>query len=147
LYPTTPGVVLAVQDRITSCVPVPERLSVCELPPALSAMLSEAVSVPAMEGVNITTIVQLSPAPSELPHVLVCSKSLELVPVIVRLVMFRVALPVLLRVTPGDVLVTSMGWLPKPKLVVERLTMGPPTEKYSGLEAPPPGAGFVTTTA
>jgi len=126
---------------------VPERLTVCGLPLALSAILSEPVSVPAMEGVNITTIVHLAPAATEPPHVLLCSKSLELVPVIVRLVMFRVALPVLLRVTLGDVLVTSMGWLPKPRLVVERLTRGLATVKFSGLEAPPPGPGFVTTTA
>jgi len=91
--------VLAVQDRITSCVPAPERLTVCGLPLELSAMLSEAASVPATEGVNITTIVQLAPAASELPHVLLCAKSLALVPVSARLVMLKAALPVLLRVT------------------------------------------------
>jgi hypothetical protein len=48
---------------------VPERLTVCGLPLALSEMLSEAVSVPAMEGVNVTAIVQLAPAASELPQV------------------------------------------------------------------------------
>jgi hypothetical protein len=34
-------------------------------------MLSEAARVPVTEGVNITTIVQLAPAASELPQVLV----------------------------------------------------------------------------
>ena len=62
-------------------------------------MLSEAASVPATEGVNITAIVQLAPAASELPHVLLCSKSLALVPVNARLVMLKAVLPVLLRVT------------------------------------------------
>jgi hypothetical protein len=33
-------------------------------------MLSEAARVPVREGVNITAIVQLAPAASELPHVL-----------------------------------------------------------------------------
>jgi len=70
LYPT-PGVVLGVQDRITSCVPAPDRDTVCGLPLALSAMPSEAASVPLTEGVNITAIVQLAPAATELPHVLV----------------------------------------------------------------------------
>jgi len=70
LYPTTPEVVLAVQDRITSCVPAPDRGTVCGLPLLLSAMLSEAASVPVTEGVNITAIVQLAPAATELPHVL-----------------------------------------------------------------------------
>jgi hypothetical protein len=36
----------------------------------LSETLSEAARVPVTEGVNITTIVQLAPAASELPHVL-----------------------------------------------------------------------------
>ena len=61
---------LAVQDRITSCVPAPDRGTVCGLPLELSAMLSEAARVPVTEGVNITAIVQLAPAASELPHVL-----------------------------------------------------------------------------
>jgi hypothetical protein len=43
-------------------------------------MLSEAASVPTTEGVNITAIVQLVPAASELPHVLDSSKSLALLP-------------------------------------------------------------------
>ena len=69
LYPT-PGVVLGFQYRITSCIPAPERLPVCGLPLELSAMLSEAARVPVTEGVNITAIVQLAPAASELPQVL-----------------------------------------------------------------------------
>jgi hypothetical protein len=36
----------------------------------LSETLSEAARVPVTEGVNITTIVHLAPAASELPHVL-----------------------------------------------------------------------------
>ena len=70
LYPTTPAVVLAVQDRITSCVPAPDRDTVCGLLLALSVMLSEAASAPATEGVKNTAIVQLAPAASELPHAL-----------------------------------------------------------------------------
>ena len=71
MYPTTAGgVALAVQDRIASCVPAPDRGTVCGLALELSAMLSEAASVPVTEGVNITTIVHLAPAASELPHVL-----------------------------------------------------------------------------
>ena len=71
---------LAVQVRITSCVPAPDRGTDCGLPLALSETLSEAASVPVTEGVNITTIVQLAPAASELPHVLDSSKSLALLP-------------------------------------------------------------------
>ena len=125
MYPTAPGVVLGSQLRITSCVPVPERLTVCGLPPALSEVLREAVSFPAMEGVNVTAIVQLAPAASELPHVVFSAKSPALVPVMVRLVMLKLALPGLLRVTDCAELVTSIGWVPKATLVGERLAAGP----------------------
>ena len=54
-----------------AAVPVPERLTVCGLPLALSVMLTEAVRLPLAEGVNVTLIVQLAPAATELPHVLV----------------------------------------------------------------------------
>jgi len=86
-------------------VPVPERLTVCGLPLALSLMFSEAVRVPEAEGVKVTLIVQLAPAATELPHVLVCAKSPALVPVTAMLVMLKVALPVLRRVTVRAVLV------------------------------------------
>ena len=88
-----------VAERLTTvAVPVPERLTVCGLPLALSVMLTEAVRLPLAEGVNVTLIVQLLPTATELPHVLVCAKSLALVPVRARLVMFKAPLPVLLRV-------------------------------------------------
>jgi hypothetical protein len=61
--------------------------------------------------------------------------------------MLKVALPVLLRVTVCAELVISTGWLPKARLAGERLTMGLATVRYSGLDVPPPGAGFVATTA
>ena len=63
-----------VGERLTRAavgVPLPERLTLCGLPLALSVMLSEAVRLPLAEGVNVTLIVQLAPAASELPHVLV----------------------------------------------------------------------------
>ena len=63
-----------VGERLTAPavpVPVPERLTVCELPLALSVMLTDAVRLPLAEGVNVTLIVQWAPAATELPHVLV----------------------------------------------------------------------------
>ena len=54
-----------------AAVPVPERLTVCGLPLALSAMLTEAVRLPLAAGVNVTLIVQLAPPATELPQVLV----------------------------------------------------------------------------
>jgi hypothetical protein len=62
-------------DRLVSVgaglMPVPVRVTDCGLPLALSVMLTEAVSAPMTEGVKVTLIVQLAPAATELPHVLV----------------------------------------------------------------------------
>ena len=61
-------------ERLTTgavLVPVPERLTVWGLPLALSAMLSAAVRAPLAEGVNVTLIMQLAPATTELLQLLV----------------------------------------------------------------------------
>ena len=86
---------------------MPDSATVCGLPLALSVMLSAAVRAPRAEGVNITAIAQLAPAATELPHVLLCAKSLALVPVTAMPVMLKAALPVLLRVMVCAVLVAS----------------------------------------
>ena len=51
-------------------VPVPERATDWGLPAALSVMLTEAVRLPLAVGVKVTLIVQLAPAATELPQVL-----------------------------------------------------------------------------
>ena len=89
-----PGETLA-----ADAVPVPERLTLWGLPLALSAMLSEAVRLPLAEGVKVTLIVQLPPAATEVPQLLLWAKSLGLAPPSARLEMLKAALPVLLRVT------------------------------------------------
>ena len=112
-------------ERLTrAAVPVPERLTVCGLPLALSVMLTEAVRLPLAAGLNVTLIVQLLPAATELPHVLVWAKSLALLPVRARLVILKAALPVLLRVAICAVLVAPTDWLPKARLVGERPSTG-----------------------
>ena len=101
-----------VGERLTTAVvlvPVPERLTVWGLPLALSAMLSAAVRVPPAAGVNHTAIVQLAPAATELPQVSTSAKSLALVPEVARLVILKVAVPVLVRVTVCDELVIWTG--------------------------------------
>jgi len=52
-------------------VPVPERLTICGLPLTLSAILRAAVAAPLAEGLKVTLIVQLAPAATELPQLLV----------------------------------------------------------------------------
>ena len=74
---------------------VPVRLAVCGDPAPLSATLTFAVSDPADPGVNVTEMVQLEPAATDAPQLLVCAKLLAFVPVIVILVIVSAAVPVL----------------------------------------------------
>ena len=80
-------------------VPVPVRVTLWGLPLALSVMVTDAVRLPLAAGVKVRLMVQLAPAATELPQVLVWAKSLALVPVTATLVTLKVALPVLVRVT------------------------------------------------
>ena len=112
-------------ERLTpaaALAPVPERPTVWGLPVALSAMLSAAVRAPLAAGVNITVILQLAPAPTELPQVLAWVKSLALAPVTARLVTLKPALPVLVSVTACVELEVPTDWLAKARLAGERLT-------------------------
>jgi len=52
-------------------VPIPERPTVCGLMAALLVMVSEAARPPLADGVKVTLIVQLAPAVTELPQLLV----------------------------------------------------------------------------
>ena len=67
---------LEVDSAAAGALPVPLRLTVCGLPLALSAIPREAVRDPVPAGVNVTLRAQLLPAATELPQVLVTTKSL-----------------------------------------------------------------------
>jgi hypothetical protein len=83
-------------ERLTTgAAPVPARLTVWVAGLALSAMAKEPLREPLTVGVKVTLRVQLALAERLEPQVLVWEKS----PLAVMLVMLRVALPVLLRVT------------------------------------------------
>src|SRR5690348_230549 len=56
-------------------VPVPVRLTNCGLPGALSVTVRSPFRVPSAVGVNVTLIVQLAPARTELPQLLFSAKS------------------------------------------------------------------------
>src|SRR5215472_316479 len=79
--------------------PEPVRLTACGLPLALSAMLIEAARDPIAEGVKVTLMLQLPPAATEAPHVLLWAKSATFEPVIEMLVILRVVLALLVRFT------------------------------------------------
>ena len=83
-------------ERLTrGAVPVPVRLTDWVAGLALSVIVTAPVRVPAAVGLKVTLSVQLALAARLEPQVLVWEKS----PLAVMLVMLRVALPVLLRVT------------------------------------------------
>ena len=79
-------------------VPVPERGTVCGLPAALSATVRAAVRFPVAAGLKLTLIVQLAPAATLDPQLLVWAKSLALAPEIAMLLTLKAALPELVRV-------------------------------------------------
>jgi hypothetical protein len=116
-------------ERLTAGPPpAPVRLTDCWLPATsllLSVMLNEAVRLPIAVGVNLTLMVQLLVAPSELPHVVVYPKSPGLAPVNAMLLMDRAALPVLLSVKVWAVLVVPRFWPLKVRLVVVTPAIGP----------------------
>jgi hypothetical protein len=72
-------------------------------------------------GAKVTLIVQLLPATTLLPHVLVCTNW----PVVLMLWMAKAPLPVLDRVTSCGALKVFTFWLPNAKLVLDKLTTGP----------------------
>ena len=80
-------------------MPVPERLTDWGLPAALSVMARAAERLLAADGVNLTLMVQLEPAATVVPQLLVWAKSPALVPKTAMLEMFKAELPELLRVT------------------------------------------------
>jgi hypothetical protein len=79
-------------------VPVPERLTVWGLLASLSVMVIEPARAPLADGVKVTLIVQLALAASVDPQVVVFAKSPALAPESAMLVMFKAALPELVRV-------------------------------------------------
>jgi hypothetical protein len=78
---------------ISGTVPVPVRAAVCGDPAALSATEIEAVRFPADAGVKLTVMVQVAPAASEEPQLLVSPKLPELAPVTEMLLMVSAAVP------------------------------------------------------
>ena len=105
-------------DTRPDVVPFPDRLAVWGLLLAASDTVSVPVRVPTTVGVNVTLIVHFFPAPSEVPQVLVSTKSpLTEMPKIVT-----VALKLLVTVTERGLLVVPTVRLEKLSFVEERLT-------------------------
>src|SRR5882762_441666 len=105
-------------------MPAPLRVTVCGLPVALSVMVMAAVRLPAAPGMNLTLMVQLAPAATELPQVLLWANSLLLVPVMAMLETFSAPAPLLARVTVCAVAATPTLVVLNVKLAGLKPTVG-----------------------
>lgn len=97
---TLPKFRLVGDNAAEATSPVPVRAAVWGLPEALSLTESVALRVPPAVGVKVTLIVQLPPAATDEPQLLVWEKSPLFVPVTEMLVMLSAVLPELDSVTP-----------------------------------------------
>jgi hypothetical protein len=103
-----------------AATPVPFSDTACGLAAALSVIEIEPVGVPAAVGVKVTEMVQLAPAATLVPQVLVSAKLDEAA----ILLIVRVAVPVFFKVTVWAALVVPTVWLAKVRLVGDKLTAG-----------------------
>src|SRR6185437_11052725 len=115
----------AARGDMENPVPVPDRLTVCGLPVALSETATPEAREPVVVGVKLTLIVQELAATRLVPQLLVCEKSPKLPPEIAIELIVNGALPTLLRVTGTALLVVPVETLPKLMVLGVRLTTGP----------------------
>ena len=101
---------------------MPVRLAVWGLLGALSVTVSVAFWVLKVVGPNVTLIVQLTPAASELPQELLWMANGLLVGLMLTLVILKAALVGLERVTVRAALVVPTCWFPNKTEVGERVT-------------------------
>ncbi len=104
--------------------PVPLKEAFSGLSAALSVMLTLALRLPVVPGVKVTLIVHDVLIASEPGQLLVCAKSLALVPVMLMVPMLSAAVPLLVSVTVFVALVELTFWLPKLRLVGFKFTTG-----------------------
>src|SRR5438132_286578 len=126
-------------------MPVPARDTDCGLSAASSVMFTVAARAPGAAGVKLTLIMQLAPGATELAPVgqvlpAAKAKSAACAPVMVMLVRFSGAPPLLVSVTFCAALVVPTRCLPKALLVAESVVGGgdarvPVRERDCGLPA------------
>ena len=105
--------------------PVPESGTLCGLLAALSVTVTLADRAPVVVGLKTTLMVQFAPASTCKPQLLVCLKSVASGRVIVIVLIFSVALPVLVKVTGSGLLEVPTTVLGKERLVGEKFTACP----------------------
>jgi hypothetical protein len=112
-----------VLPRLTLGIPpVPLSTMMCGVPMVLSVMWIVAVRLPSALGVNVTLIVHIPPAATEVPQVLVSEKSPGFAPIKAMLPMVTGIVPVLESVIVCTTLLVFSFWLAKVSDVEDRLT-------------------------
>jgi hypothetical protein len=117
-------------DSVTAAAaaPVPDRVTVCGDPVALSAIDNEAVNAPAAAGLNSTETVQLAAAANEVVQVFAeIRKEEEFVPVRVSDVSVSAEVPEFFTVTTCAAVVTPTVVAAKVRLVGDSVTAGAAT--------------------
>jgi hypothetical protein len=117
-------------------IPDPLRLAECGEPEALSVTLTLPLRVPTTVGAKVTEIVQLPPAATVEPHVLVCAKS----PDAAILVIVSAAVPPFDSVSAWVALVVPRDWPAKLNAAGLREACGAPGDGVVGeleFEQPP----------
>jgi len=99
-------------------------------------IVNAAVRLPGAEGAKFTLAVQLDPGATELAHVFVRTKSAALGPVTTTLEIFKVALPLLVKVMLWAVLVVPTSWLLNVTLAPLIVRLG--AETGGGVTGSPP---------
>src|SRR5437899_2397171 len=131
-------------------IPVPASDTDCGLRGASSVMVTVAVRALAAVGVNVRLTRQLAPATTVAPFVQVVpaamAKSPGFKPARAMLVMLRVAVPLLVRVTVCTGLVVLRRWSPKARLVGAKVTAGAMPIPASDTDCGLPGASSVMVT-
>jgi len=103
---------------------VPVKLTCCGLPLELSVTVSAPVRVPLAVGVKVMLNVQDAWTATLPPQLLVSEKS----PLVETLLIVRVPVPVLLRVTGCDALAVPTAWLAKARVLGETPATGAGTK-------------------
>src|SRR3989441_3346804 len=133
-----------------SVTPVPVSDTDCGLPAASSVMVTVAVRALAAVGVNVRLRRQLAPTTTVAPFVQVVpaamAKSPGFEPARAMLVMLRVAVPLLVRVTVCTGLVVLRRWSPKARLVGAKVTAGAMPIPASDTDCGLPGASSEMVT-
>lgn len=138
---------------VVGVTPVPERGTLCGLPPALSVILTVALREPATEGENVTLIVQLAPDASVAGlsgQLADSAKSAAFVPPTAILLIVSGAVPLLVRVIVCAALVVPTFWLPKLALAGLSVTPGAdvtPVPERGTLCGLPPALSLMLTVA